>query len=478
MYIEVTIANVGCTNTIAISINQCTGNNVVSNEYYLAFFEDVRDTTASLVLLTTESQPVSYFVEAPGIEDYYNGTLIADNVAIVNLNDTIVVSSHVEQDKGIYLTTESDRVTAIGQTISATFPSGDTFLALPITNFCAVEYVYYGISVQRTTGHSIPFTGVVLIVGTKNDTMMKLMVPQSVNISVGNITTELTPGKEYSFIINSLQTMLIESLEDLTGTKIITDNEVSVFSGHQAGSVPFNLSNFDHLVEQIPSVTFWGNVHYIAPLNTRTSYTIKILAAYNFTGVIIYCNDTVEYATIHEKKFVTKILSNQDYCAVHSNKSVLVVQYGHGQNDDRNGDSMMTLVPATIQYLNKLDFSTIRSSNNYDNFVNIIVMAQYYQPSMMYLRTEVTGGVNVSLESQDWIPIVVNNITEAYATQVTVEGVTHIIHLNSTALLTAIAYGFTSIRGYGHPGGLNQNQVYSGTNWCIYIVIHTYVYVS
>ena len=433
----------------------------MSKEYYLAFFEDVRDTTASLVLLTTESQPVSYIVEAPGIEDYYNGTLIADNVGIVNLNDSIVVSSHAEQDKGIYLTTESDQITVVGQTISATFPSGDTFLALPITNFCAVEYVYYGISVQRTTGHSLAFTSVVLIVGTISDTTMELIVSHSVNISVGNSTTELTPGKEYSFVINSLQTVLIESVEDLTGTKITTDNEVSVFSGHQAGSVPFHLSNFDHLVEQIPSVMFWGNVHYVAPFNTRASYTIKILAAYNFTNVIINCNDTIEHRIVHERSFVTRILSDQDYCAVHSNNSVLVAQYSHGQNEDFNGDSMMTLVPATIQYLNKLDFSTIHSSSNYNSFVNIIVMAEYYQPSMMYLRT---GGMNISLELQDWIPIVVNNITEAYAAQITVEGATHISHLNSTALLTAVVYGFTPSRGYGHPGGLNQNRLYSGAN--------------
>ena len=436
----------------------------MSKEYYLAFFEDVRDTTASLVLLTTESQPVSYVVEAPGIEDYHNGTLTADDVAIVNLNDSIVVSSHVEQDKGVYLTTESDQVTVVGQTISATFPSGDTFLALPITNFCAVKYVYYGISVQRTTGHSLHFTSAVLIVGTLSDTSMKLIVPHLVNISVGNTTTELTPVKEHSFIIDSLQTVLIESVEDLTGTKITTDNEVSVFSGHQGGSVPFNSSNFDLLVEQIPSVMFWGNVHYVAPFATRISYTIKILAAYNFTSVIINCNDTIEYCIVHERSFVTRILSDQDYCAIHSNNSVLVALYSHGQSDDFNGDSMMVLMPATVQYLNELDFSTIRSSNNYNNYVNLIVMAEYYQPSMMYLRTG-SGEVNISLEILDWVPIVVNNITEAYAAQVTIAtGVAQIVHLNSTALLTAVVYGFTSSRGYGHPGGLNQNRLYSGEN--------------
>ena len=65
--------------------------------------------------------------------------------------------------------------------------------------------------------------------------MMKLTVTQSVIISVGNTTKDqqLIPGQEYSFVINRLQTVYIRSFEDLTGTKIITDRPVSVFSGHE-----------------------------------------------------------------------------------------------------------------------------------------------------------------------------------------------------------------------------------------------------
>ena len=422
------------------------------------------------MVLTTQLQPVTYFLEAPGVGDYHNGTLTADNAAIVHLTTSVVVSSHVEQDKGIYLTTDSDRATVIGQTTSLSFSSSDTFLALPLINFCAAEYIYYGMSVERatSTARSHNFTSIVLVVGTENNTTIKLMVPQSVIVSVGNVTAELTPGTEYSFVIDRLQTVFIESVEDLTGTKIIASNQVSVFSGHQGGSVPSNLSDVDYLIEQIPSVTFWGIRHYVAPLNTRQSYTIKILAAYNFTNVVIHCNGRVESFTIHEGKFIVKILFNQDYCVVHSNKSILVVQFTHGQLDDNSGDSMMTLVPATVQYLNKLDFSTIESSRTYRHFVNIIVMAQYYQPSTIYLTT---GEVNASLESHNWVPIIANNITEAYVVSVTLsEGVSSIVHSNSAALITAIVYGFTDTRGYGHPAGLNQNQIYSGSyivSYCI-----------
>ena len=403
------------------------------------------------MLITTELQPVSYSIEAPGVGYYYNGTVTSNNVAIVDLDDSVIVSSHLEQNKGIHLTTDSDRVTVIGQTMSSS--SSDTFLVLSMTNFCAVEYVYYGMSVSRTTLNipdAPPVTSIVLVVGTEDNTTIKLTASQLVNISVDNFTVELTADREYFFVINKLQTVLIESLDDLTGTKVTTDKQVSVFSGHQNANVPQSAPTADHLIEQIPPTKFWGEVYYVTPLATRGSYTVKVLAAYNSTNVTIYCNNILlESYGINEGEFITRTYMLQEHCAIHSNKKVIVVQISHGASDDStDGDPMMTLVPATIQYLNRFTINGLYSSN----YINIIVLAEYYQPSMIYLRT---GGVNMSLDSQEWVPIVVNNITEAYAAQVTVsEGVVQLVHTNKLATMTALVYGFPSLVGYGHPGGL------------------------
>ena len=128
-----------------------------------------------------------------------------------------------------------------------------------------------------------------------------------------------------------------------------------------------------------------------------------------------------------------------------------MVQFSHGQNDDNvSGDPMMVTIPASIYYTNKFLFSTIHYPN-YAHYVNIIVLAQYYQPDMIYLISE---GVNKSLDTQEWVPVKVNNVTEAYAAMVNVtEGVVEIIHTNTSALMTAIVYGFARYLGYGHPGG-------------------------
>ena len=413
----------------------------------------------SILLTTSDMQQVQYSIEAPGVGYYHNGTISAGDEAILDLPHTIEVSSYTDQDKGIYLTASSDKITVIGQNMDGA--SSDSFLALPTIELDGT-YVYYGVSVPRTSVHSSLLDSSILIVGTENNTILKLTTTQSVNITVGNTVTYDTAGREYSFMINRLQTFYAGSPEDLSGTKIVTDKPVSVFSGHRCANVPWNVPHCSHLIEQLPPTALWGDVYYIVPLADKRSYTVKVLAAYNYTIINMYCNNSIESYTINEGYFVNKTSQSNEYCAVYSNKEVLVVQFSHGGGEDINnygyGDPMMTLVPATNHYLSKFVFSTIHESSGYNHYVNIIVMEQYYQPNMIYL---IAGGVNRSLTTQQWIPIQVNNTIKAYATQVNIaEGVAQVFHTDSSAKMMTIVYGFAEHDGYGHIGGIGTPEGY------------------
>ena len=434
------------------------------NHYYLGFFANYkgggRISNISILLFTSETQLVKYSIEVPNVGYYSSGTLYAGDDVILYLPNSVEVSSPYDQSNGIYLTTSSDNVIVIGQ--SSERGTSESFYAFPIVELDGV-YVYYGISVPRTIVHSVLLNSSILIVGTKKNTLIKLTVTQSVNITVDDTVTNLVPGRQYPFVISRLQTIYISSIEDLSGTKIISDKPISVFSGHQCGNVPFNISTCSHLMEQIPPTALWGRVYYTAPLVNRTSYTLKVLAADNSTIVNLYCNNSLQSYTINEGNFLNKVLQVNEYCAIHSNKKVLVIQLGHGGNENvySYGDPMMTLVPPINQYLNKLEFSTLRYpvTSGYNHYVNIIVKEQYYQPNMIYI---VAGGVNRSLVTQQWVPVQVNNIIEAYVTQVTIpEGTAQIVHTDAAAQMTAIVYGFAIHDGYGHVGGIHS---YIGRN--------------
>ena len=397
---------------------------------------------------------MSYNIEAPGVGYHTNGTISGTESTIVRLPSSLVTGSYNDQNKGIYLKTNSTNVVVIGQ--NDVYQSSDTFLALPTIKVCCTQYIYYGISVSSRS-----YDNVVLIVGTQDNTMMDLTVTQSVNVKINDtVRSYLTSGSQYSFIVNRLQTVYIGSYYDLTGTRIMTDKPVSVFSGHECGYVLSLSSDYcDHLIEQIPPTTYWGKTYYIAPLKGRNAYTIRVLAAYNSTEVFMDCNYARNSYTINAGNSFTVTHHDQYYCAIRSNKEILVAQYSPGSSyDGRTGDPMMMLAHATVHYSNEINLSTI--SSGFSNYINIIVLKEYYQPSMMYW---ITGGVKRSLQSQSWNTITFNQVTEAYYTQLSVSnGPVTIIHTTANALMSAVVYGFASRKAYGHSGGLSIQKKFQG----------------
>ena len=73
---------------------------------------------------------------------------------------------------------------------------------------------------------------------------------------------------------------------------------------------------------------------------------------------------------------------------------------------------------------------------------------------MIYL---ISGGENRSLDTHQWVPIIVNDATEAYSVQMNIsEGVAKIMHSNTTALMAVNLYGYKRYEGYGNPVGIYQ----------------------
>ena len=293
--------------------------------------------------------------------------------------------------------------------------------------------------------------------GTEDNTDMKLTATQPVTISVDNTTTDLyrlTTGKQYSFVINRLQTLYIASPDDLSGTRIVTSKPVTVLSGHECSTVLWNTYNSgcSLLIEQMPPTALWGKLHYVTPLtDIKAGYVVKVLASRHCT-VFIYCNEGLSN-DLHKGKFVLKHIMNNDSCSIHSTEKVLVMQFSpssYGIDPDHYGGPMMITVPPTGQYYNTFSILPYQPQAHevlrFLHHINIIVLAQYYQPDMIYMMS---GGVNKSLDTQEWIPVKVNNVIEAYVAQVNIpEGVIKIIHTDPSALMTMILYGSMIYGGY------------------------------
>ena len=434
-----------------------------SSHYYLGFFYNYNGGILSLIITTTELQQVSYFIEAPSQSYRQSGIVTANYDAIINLPSGLQVSSYYHWNYGIYLRTSSDKVTVIGQ--SYTSHTSDTFYAFPTIDLMTSEYIYYGISVQSSS-----YSSVVLIVGTEDSTALMLQVTQTTYVATGSnyySRRRVYSGYQYSFTINRLQTMYIADNGDLSGTKIVTNKPVSVFSGHRCANVPYSYGSCGYLIEQIPPTTYWGKVYYTAPLATRTSYTVKVVAAYSSTLVTIYCNGTKLSYSLSEQSHVARTLDNQEYCIIKANKEILVAQFS-GKNGE---DPSMALLSPSNNFVSKFRFATFHRTNEIiPSYANIVVMAQYYQPDSIFM---IMGGFKTSLLKQEWTEITVDNVTTAYVTKISVlPGAVEIIHDNITALMAAIVYGVAARNNYMHPGGLS-----STVGECTYCQLYVLKYI-
>ena len=441
-----------------------------SSVHYFGFFSntDDGDSDLKLILLNTDTESVSFTMVAPGIDYAQTGTISANEQKIVDIPSEAEVTSIDDQAKGIHLTVTSDAVTVIGQSINGN--NTDTFTLLPVANLNTDKYTYYSISTSQVSSYD--YYNTILVVGTEDNTMLELTATQGVQVKIGDNVDNLVPGKMYSFAIIRLQTVYIAAKEDLSGTKIVTDKLVSVFSGHQNGDIE-GWPVRGYLAEQIPPTAYWDKLYYFA--STGFNVIIKILAAEDGTNVDIHCNGIKESHNINEGKSVEKFLESLEtaYCAVHSDKPVLVAEMGAIVYNQPNfiGMPMMATVLGTNQFSNNLDSSTLNpkdSSKEYYHYINLIVLDEYYQPDMIHLTQ---GGETHTLNTGNWRPIAADNVVEAYGLQISIKsGPYTITHDNPVAKMTVMSFGTgEQYGGYGHSG---QFRVVQGMVYVVILCLH------
>jgi len=428
------------------------------NQYYLGYHID-----AFSWVFISDTQDVPYSIEAPGVG--YSDEGIITGIPFIIIPENVTVSSINDQNKGIYLTTDRNVPDIFGFSFES--PQGCSFRLIPHARLNTQEYIYYSISVSNPGGNAGQYNSSILIVGTEDDTKMELTVTQQVQVNINGVVT-LLPDTPYSFVINRLQTVYISSSGDLTGSKIVTENPVSVFSGHEQ---EFNSSYTQCSIEQIPPTVLWDRVHYVSPIANVKSNTIRILTADDSTIIDIYCNNVKESHSVDEGDSVFKTLGPNESCAIFSDKKVLVTQIG---NDNDGLAVLMIVIPGIVHYSNELEFSHTSLAEYDARYFNLIVLEPYFQPDNIRL----IGGLrNKTLSDGEWTPIKVNSVIVAYALQYPVDaflGEITVVHTNPFALMMATTYAFSASQfGHGHSTGFNLQKFVGKYKlvFCYYVML-------
>ena len=431
-------------------------------EFYVTFlpyvapnYEDVK-----LFITTPEQVSVTFTISAPGMGHTRTATVDPGRVKEVTFNEAnYALRSTTDRSKGIIIKTENERQIFVYGAQQVPY-SMDSFLVLPPHDLGAKSYTYMAAMIHtrdrgRLVGGWKDIHALIGIVSVEDCT--HLTITPTCNVTIG--AKVVAAGDSINVTLHRAETLLIQCVGDLTGTKVTSNRPISFFCGDQCPYIPNGVPACDQIVEQLPPVEAWGNKFVTVPLKTRRSFDVfLIVAASQDTTVNITCtlrngdHGSVNTFHLNEGGFADVQVRSAHFCWVEADKRILLLQFAIGQTgDDVVSDPFMALVPAVSHYTNPFTLPIVNSTfNDFTHYLNIIIPAEHYQPDQIFLDSQ-------SLQSLalEFVAIVHNGETMAYATQVTVNATTHtLMHGNSSGVIGVVAYGFAYGSSYGHTGGL------------------------
>ena len=440
-----------------------------------------------LWITTKESMPVNF--EVFTFSGFLtSGVATPGEITYVDIPLGFVVFNSSEdsetdsQFKGIYIKAEDDRkIVVFGQ--HEEVPSNDAYLALPIISLPAGRsYEYIAASIFGDSGTvAQQKDSVALIIGTENDT--EIILEPSVVIAhpfapvqAGGQFIPGVPVELRTVTIQRFQTFYLQVRGgDISGTRIISNKPISVFSGHECANVPLTSEPCDILIEQLQPIDTWGTEVVTVPLRTRSGDVLKVFASQDSTTVNVtytdissgmVTNDSFSF-TLNRNGFRelggTSIVATgaiADFALIQSNNPIAVFQFSRSFLTDNNiiSNPFMLSVPYCEQYRNSYVVApapfnetiegTISGRVAYVNYTNIAVPAEYFNASLITVN-------NNPINASDFRPIRrADNSIWGYGAQLLLDkGAQVINHSDPNAALSVTLYGFSNQMSWGYTGG-------------------------
>ena len=428
------------------------------HDFYLGFMPNLGsffDSDLSLVI-GTPMESANFTVEVADGQFYQQGTATNGAPVTVDLGNELHVSNsdYSNRNKGIHVYSSEDKPIYVLGINSIKFINYGVYLAYPCQEFVTDErYEYRIVSTQAALGiyHSN-----FLLIGCENNTNITVSPTYPIDLpedSQNESSTMMTIDAlgEHNFLLHHMQTLFVSSVNDLTGTKIVSDKPLTVISGHECANVPANVGGCEPFALQVPPTFTWGTNFLLTPFTGRTgAQHFKAVKSNNTTSFFLTCDMNPEAIAGIDADVAYEFTTDTN-CYLESSDPVLLVQMSIGGGLDNMGDPAIAMVSPTDQYIHNIEFVTLSFPSNY---ISITVMAEHYNASGIKL-----DGDSVMC---DWKEIYDHegNIT-GYGCSQSIHSqnnaiVKHLIsHSHENGSLSVVVYGFDTLpqRGYAYLAG-------------------------
>ena len=365
----------------------------LGKEFYLAWGpnEGSNDNENVFDLYITGPVATKGYVEVPAINFREDFTVTPGQIYTVNLPNganfgpTVEVTQTEMVVKGMAVHVVADTEVAVYGMNHKTY-SSDAFMGLPI-DVLGTEYrtMNYQSSQVQAFGSSNNIPGQFWAVAVFDSTNVTI----TLNARSSNGRPAKTP---FNILLNKGDTYLIQGDpdvkgNDLTGSLIESDLPLAVFTGHMRAGIPEGFNNVgsnrpsrDHLIEQVPPVSAWGDSALVIPyFSSNNEDVVRIVSAEDNNTITV--NGTA-VGTYNAGQFyeIPKLMGP---ASISATNPILVGQYMHtseygisGDPGDPEpyGDPALALVYPVEQFTTSYTFISIVDNQAFTgNFINIVV---------------------------------------------------------------------------------------------------------
>ena len=431
-----------------------------NSEFFVGFYEHVHGSNVrTLYVHTMKTTPVTFKVTSLDGNFSYIGTTSYHSPHKVAIPASYEVLDHTYfwRAKGLKvysLDTEPISVIAWSIRNQDDFMS---YLALPCHKQPTTQYTYYVVSTFGWSDQTSQF----MIIGCLNNSNITIIPNNDITVpsdpqdsAAVNIT--VSAGHSFDFVLHSLETFFVfKPHVDLTGTKIISDNPLTIISGHEAARVPARTSDTDPIVTQLTPTITWGKTFLLPPHMGRSNgQSYKVIATNNKTNAVKTCgtNYTTEYIKFDENNTNWFYTGNNVYCSIISDQPIYVAQIGVSTHyaGGNFGDPSLNTVPPIEQYVHSIQFSSLLSNGT--SYYSVVVPNDtYFNQSLL---------INSNLINPPWVLIYASNgYIYGYGYSTSFNGTNTVAHPNPNGKLFVSIYGWTTYAGYSYVGGMKLNPI-------------------
>lgn len=366
----------------------------LGKEFYVAFAQNNEGGFQSnspenlFALYITGPVTASGYVEVPAIGFRENFVTTPGQITVITLPDggsggptvEIIDPEQVIKGMGVHIVADTE-VAVYG--MSHKRYTSDAFMALPI-DVLGTEYraMSYQSSMYFQQGGDAHTPGEFWFVATKDSTNVTITpTARTSTAKPANIPFRVLMNKGDVYMVHGDKN---QAGNDVTGSLVESDLPLAVFSGHVRVGMPEGFNNVDrltpsrdHLIEQLPPVSAWGDSAIVIPYATADSPdVVRVVSAEDNNTITI--NGAV-VGTYNAGDFY-EIKALRQPTVIQATNPILVGQYAHTSVygiqsfESPYGDPALSLCYPVEQFTTDYTFVLIEDTGAFiGNFINVVV---------------------------------------------------------------------------------------------------------